>query len=210
MGGARRWSLLWAALWWVGVGCAAPKVALSPASDQEREQARRALDEQVSQEQGEDEEGGARAFRRFAGDPSPKIKARAPLLTASGAQVGRAGVVASKTKRRLGEATPQQPTLTGHLGLDLVALEHAVRTRAFSASVCYEQTLKKDPTLRGEIRVAYTVGPKGKVVRSKILKNELRVETADCLERALKLWQLPKPQGGDVDVEQTWRFELLP
>lgn len=208
--GGRAWPLFWAVLWFVGVGCAAPKVALSPASEQEREQARRALDEQVSRERGEDEEGGARAFRRFSGELQPKVKARAPLLTASGAQVGRAGVVASKTKRKLGEATPQQPTLTGHLGLDLVALEHAVRTRAFSASVCYEQTLKKDPTLRGEIRLAYTVGPKGKVVRSKVLKNDLRVETADCLERALKLWQFPKPQGGDVDVEQTWRFELLP
>ena len=66
---------------------------------------------------------------------------------------------------------------------------------------CYERELRKDPDLKGKVKVKFTISGTGSVISAVISSSTLdddRVE--ECLKRKIKRWVFPGPKGGGIVI----------
>jgi hypothetical protein len=110
-----------------------------------------------------------------------------------------------------GEAVPQvdlrQPTVHGPLDLDLV--RRIVRAHRQEVLGCYKAGLSKNPSLSGEVTIAFTISATGKVSKSAAAdSNSFTDQTVtNCVVKAVKRWTFPKPRGGG-EVQVSHAFGL--
>jgi TonB family protein len=73
---------------------------------------------------------------------------------------------------------------------------------------CYESELKKDRTLRGVIKVRFTIQTNGRISSTKIVQNTMRSSVvARCIQNKIKRWRFKsKPKGGSVTVAYPFFF----
>lgn len=71
---------------------------------------------------------------------------------------------------------------------------------------CYEQALKRDPTLAGKVTIRFTISGSGKVTTARTTLNELTPAVGTCMVNAFKRMRFPPPEGGEVTFEYPFMF----
>ncbi len=66
---------------------------------------------------------------------------------------------------------------------------------------CYEKQLRKDPKLRGEVKIKFTISAEGKVASARVTATTMwNVEVEDCVVDEVKTMVFPKPKGGGMVI----------
>ncbi len=87
--------------------------------------------------------------------------------------------------------------------LDKNIIRRYIRRRLPQIKYCYEKQLLADPDLAGTVRVHFIIDTEGRVVSASA--NGVSKEVSDCVARAVRTIQFPRPTGGGV-VEVTYPF----
>ena len=87
-------------------------------------------------------------------------------------------------------------------------INRVVRRNSKRLQGCYESELKRNRTLRGVIKVRFTILQNGRVGKTKVLQNSMNsTAVAKCIERKIKRWKFrDKPKGGSVTVAYPFYF----
>ena len=98
-------------------------------------------------------------------------------------------------------------TVAGGSGmLDPADISGVVNRRTAAIKGCYEQALKRDPTLKGKITIFFTISGSGKVTQAKCTQNELTPEVCSCMEGLFLRLRFPPPEGGSIDISAPFHF----
>ncbi len=94
-------------------------------------------------------------------------------------------------------------------GLSKDAIMQVVKRHQNEVKFCYEQQLQEQPSLKGKVAVAFTVGPDGKVLQANATQDTFPdAAVADCIVARVRRWEFPKPEGGgEVTVTFPWVFK---
>lgn len=98
-------------------------------------------------------------------------------------------------------AGPGAEEATVHGSLDKEVIRRVIRQHLGEVKQCYEDQLKKDPSLAGRVMARFTIGADGKVTESGIEETSLKSPACEkCIADAVRGWEFPKPRGGKVVV----------
>jgi outer membrane biosynthesis protein TonB len=91
----------------------------------------------------------------------------------------------------------KKPVVSDGLSRDEVM--RVIRTKRNQYRACYEKALQTRRGLEGKIRMAFIVGPSGKVLSAKADQNTMgSPEVAQCISRRMRNWYFPRPRGGGI------------
>lgn len=98
-------------------------------------------------------------------------------------------------------------TADGELSPDIIKKVMADKNGAIKA--CYQKELQKNPDLSGSVKLAFMIGPDGKVVGVKIENSSIEnVQVENCMLDNIKTWRFPQAKnGGNTKVNKTWTFK---
>ena len=104
-----------------------------------------------------------------------------------------------------GQAVPvvRQASATVEGELDKDIIRRIVRAHINEVRACYNEGLKRDPALAGEITVEFTISSAGEVSEAKSPDTTppfADPKMAKCVATAVKNWKFPKPTKGEVHV----------
>ena len=106
-----------------------------------------------------------------------------------------------------GRVRKKDPTASGGSGmLDPSDVAGVVNRRLGAIKGCYEQSLKRDPTLQGKVTIRFTISGSGKVSDAKCIVNEVSPAVCSCIEDAFMRFRFPPPEGGAVTFEYPFLF----
>lgn len=102
---------------------------------------------------------------------------------------------------------PIEETLRIQGKLPTESVTGLVKDKRYSMRECYQKGLDKDPTLKGEMSVQFTVsGDTGKVIAALERNTDIGNQAVrDCILNNIKTWQLAATRQGDSVV----RFDML-
>jgi TonB family protein len=110
-------------------------------------------------------------------------------------------------KPRPADTIPGRAIVEGNLDQDIV--RRVVRRHINEVKFCYDKQLQGNPTLGGRWVVGFTIDATGTVKDSKIVSSTVSNPEIDrCLSIAVRRWQFPRPEGGEVTV--SYPFVLTP
>lgn len=102
--------------------------------------------------------------------------------------------------------TPGQPTVDG--GLDKRIVQRVTRQNRREVLNCYEQRVREEPDLSGEVIIKWVIATTGDVISAEISESELDDEAVeDCITSRIERWAFPEPDGGEI-VEVNYPFEF--
>ena len=82
--------------------------------------------------------------------------------------------------------------------LDKNGVASAIKRRKTAIRRCYEEALRSDEGVGGKLLVEFTVGPRGRVTSSRVVKNTTKSSAVGaCLLRRLGQWRFPVPEDGN-------------
>ncbi len=100
-----------------------------------------------------------------------------------------------------------QPSLaaTGD-GLDKDVIREEIRSNSPRVKACFEMGLQLDRKLGGKVKVAWTIGPDGSVIRAELDENTTDSEQLGaCIVDVVRHMKFPRPTGGgNVNVTFPW------
>jgi outer membrane biosynthesis protein TonB len=106
-----------------------------------------------------------------------------------------------------GTVKKKNPTAAGGSGmLEPGEVAGVVNRRIGAIKGCYEQALKRDPTLQGKITIRFTISGSGKVSDAKCIVNELPPAVCSCVQDSFLRFRFPPPEGGAVTFEYPFLF----
>jgi outer membrane biosynthesis protein TonB len=86
--------------------------------------------------------------------------------------------------------------------LDPKAIQRKIARRRKAIQKCYEKELKKNPKLKGKIRLLITIKKTGRVGLVEVTQNTTNDRDVQrCVVRVFKKTRFPKPEGGSVQTE---------
>jgi len=145
--------------------------------------------------------------------PDAAIDATVAIVTDAAVPIDATVAVAPKPKPKPKPSEPKpkpneppKPTEPPKEGtIDAEAVRNVVRARNKQAQRCYEEALRKDPTLKGTVLVTFVIDLDG---HAKDMKAEgLTTELQECVMKPLPKLTFPKPQGGPVTIKFPFKFE---
>ena len=76
---------------------------------------------------------------------------------------------------------------------------------------CYEQLLQRSPSAAGKVKVAFTVGPDGRVTTANVADSSISDSVlTGCIAGQVQRWKFPQPRGGaPVNVSYPFVFNPL-
>ena len=100
----------------------------------------------------------------------------------------------------------KRPPVHGSLSKELI--RRVVRANRGELRRCYEKQLRKNPKLRGEVKVKFIIGGTGRIEGATVTQSTLRnAKVEACMVDAIKKWVFPKPKGGgEVIVNYPFKF----
>ena len=120
-----------------------------------------------------------------------------PTLVTLGA-TPRAGGVRIQTIKE------DSPQVTGSLPPEVI--HRILRRHLNEARLCYEQRLRANPGLQGQIVMQMVISPQGTVTQSAARQNSLGdAAVASCLAARSRRWRFPQP-AGNVRVVARYQF----
>jgi outer membrane biosynthesis protein TonB len=113
----------------------------------------------------------------------------------------------AKEKKISGRVRKKKPVASGGTGMMSSSDVSKVVNRKIGAiKGCYEQALKRNPSLKGKITIRFTISGSGKVTTARATLNELNPQVGNCITRAFKRFRFPPPEGGTVTFEYPFLF----
>ncbi len=110
-------------------------------------------------------------------------------------------------KKIKGNVKKKAPMASGGTGMMSASdVAKVVNRRLGAIKGCYEQALKRDPTLQGKVTVRFTISGSGKVTTARTTLNELTPAVGNCMVSAFKRFRFPPPEGGTVTFEYPFMF----
>jgi hypothetical protein len=92
--------------------------------------------------------------------------------------------------------------------LDKAALARFIKARLSAVQACYEQQLKRNPSLKGKIVVRFTIGSTGRITEVDIDDNQMgNDEVASCIKAKIRAWTTPFKPDGDATVSYPFVFQ---
>lgn len=108
--------------------------------------------------------------------------------------------------KRLPPEGPRQPTW------DPAALQRVIHEHNAAIQDCYQQELKRQPSLRGRVIVRITIHPDGYVREVELVGTSLRDATViECILGKIRQWSdfdPVVPDQGEITIRQSYRFGL--
>jgi outer membrane biosynthesis protein TonB len=99
---------------------------------------------------------------------------------------------------------PCNGTVTANLG-------SALRAKGGQARGCYNRALRLNPTLKGRVMVAVTIGAQGQVCSANVTENALGdASVASCVTQRFRSGTFPPPKGGCVNTQVPLNFVPKP
>ena len=107
-----------------------------------------------------------------------------------------------------GRVRKKDPIASGGSGmLEPGEVAGVVNKRMGAIKGCYEQALKRNPSLQGKLSILFTISGSGKVSQAKCTVNELTPEVCSCIQSAFLRFRFPPPEGGTVTFEYPFLFQ---
>jgi len=105
-----------------------------------------------------------------------------------------------------GRLEPGTPKVDGDLEVDEVR-KIMLRGRGQLRN-CYNQALKRNPSLSGLLVIHFAIGPDGKVTAAEVLRPVDDADVGRCVAARIRRFEFPKPAHGSAHVQQP--FNLSP
>ena len=100
-------------------------------------------------------------------------------------------------------------SVTGQLPPEVIA--RTVRASISQVRACYERGLKKDPALKGTVKIKFTIAADGRVANAQDDGSQLASpEVIECVRAEIRKMTFPAPDGGTVTVVYPFEFEAKP
>jgi hypothetical protein len=127
-------------------------------------------------------------------------------LATSGGGGGRVGYGAKGDARVAGSVAAQAADIDSP-DVDQAKLGAFVRARIGLIKACYESALKRNPSLRGKLRIRFTILETGGLADIAAIENSLgSQEVASCIIGTMRGWRTPFRPSGTVTVEYPFVF----
>ncbi|MDB4987961.1 MAG: putative abductin-like protein [Myxococcaceae bacterium] len=143
---------------------------------------------------------GGTLRQRSGGGTGNRVGGLGSLQTAGGGgPVKEGGAVAEKQIR--GTFKPLDPDAVGGTGdFDAKLVVAEVKKRISAIKICYEQQLRRDPSLQGKVTVQFTIEQSGTISKAAATENTTNdAQVAACVVEAVKRFRFnPGPEGGSV------------
>ncbi|MDB4975209.1 MAG: putative abductin-like protein [Myxococcaceae bacterium] len=143
---------------------------------------------------------GGTLRQRSGGGTGNRVGGLGSLQTAGGGgPVNEGGAVAEKAIR--GTFKPLDPDAVGGTGdFDSKFVVAEVKKRISAIKICYEQQLRRDPSLAGKVTVQFTIEQSGTISKAAATENTTNdAQVAACVVEAVKRFRFnPGPEGGSV------------
>ncbi|HZY02909.1 MAG TPA: AgmX/PglI C-terminal domain-containing protein [Anaeromyxobacteraceae bacterium] len=112
-----------------------------------------------------------------------------------------------RSEARVSGAVAAEPSEIDSADVDRARLGEFVRARLGVVKACYEGQLKRIPTLRGRMRIRFTILPTGGLAEVAVLEDSLgSPEVASCITGTIRGWRTPFRPPGPVTVEYPFVF----
>jgi outer membrane biosynthesis protein TonB len=130
-------------------------------------------------------------------------------------KVALTGMLAAScvTERSVEPAQRRPPTSSARPESDEVdrdALNRWVKANREPVVACYENELKRFPTLKGKVVVFFVITPAGTAGRVEIQQNSLNDAVGDCVKGIVATWVFPFKPEAEVPVAFPFVFSPLP
>jgi hypothetical protein len=125
------------------------------------------------------------------------------LATSGGGKVA----LGSKSEARvIGQVAAEDAEIDSP-DIDQGKLGAFVRARISSIKACYENALKRNPGLKGKIRIRFTILETGGLSEIAVIENSMgSAEVAACITGFMRGWRTPFHPAGTVTVEYPFVF----
>jgi outer membrane biosynthesis protein TonB len=125
------------------------------------------------------------------------------LATTGGGQVG----LGAKTEVRVSGSVAAEEAEVDSAEIDQAKLGTFVRARMGLIKACYENALKRNPTLKGRIAIRFTILETGSLADIAAAQNAMgSPEVAGCIISTMRTWRTPFRPEGPVTVEYPFVF----
>jgi outer membrane biosynthesis protein TonB len=126
---------------------------------------------------------------------------------ATGGGGGRKVGYGQKSEARVSGSVAAEEGEIDSADIDQAKLGAFIRARLAAIKACYENQLKRNPNLKGKIRVRFVVLATGGLTDLSIVENSLgSAETASCIIGTMRAWRTPFRPSGTVTVEHSFVF----
>lgn len=135
------------------------------------------------------------------------------VIGGRGPGFGTTGAGGRRTKSRLRRKTKKRRVV--HKKVQVVGgqfcksgdIQRVVRARSRGVQYCYDKALAANPELAGKLMVSWRIGLDGRVAAVRVESNTLGSrDVAGCVQRAIKRWRFPKPEGGQCQIRYPFVF----
>jgi outer membrane biosynthesis protein TonB len=125
------------------------------------------------------------------------------LATSGGGKVA----LGAKSEARVSGRVAAEDAEIDSPDIDQGKLGSFVRARINSIKTCYENALKRNPSLKGKIRIRFTILETGGLADIVVLENSMgSPEVATCIASFMRSWRTPFHPAGTVSVEYPFVF----
>lgn len=92
---------------------------------------------------------------------------------------------------------PGEPAITGSLDREII--QRVVRQHRREMTHCYEQELRRNPSLEGRVVMTWVIAANGSVVTSSVSETTLNNRNVEnCMAQRIRRWVFPEPDGGGI------------
>lgn len=104
-----------------------------------------------------------------------------------------------------GVGSHSSPAVSGSLGRE--AIRGVITSHTADVRACYQNELRRDPSLGGRVTVSFIVSPTGSVESPQIATSTMGNEAVEsCITTVVGEWSFPAPEGGSVVVNYPFTF----
>ncbi len=126
------------------------------------------------------------------------------LATGGGGKVG----YGAKTEVRVSGSVAAEEAEVDSADIDQAKLASFVKARMAGIKVCYENALKRNPSLKGKIAIRFTILETGGLADITPVQNGLgSPEVASCIVSTMRAWRTQFRPSGPVTVEYPFVFQ---
>ena len=92
--------------------------------------------------------------------------------------------------------------------IDIEEVKAVIRSYMGRIKICYKTGLDRNPDLKGEVKVLFTIGTDGRVTSSRIAESTLGdADVENCILRRFRRMEFPAPSGGEVTIKYPLVFQ---
>ena len=92
---------------------------------------------------------------------------------------------------------PGEPAITGSLDREII--QRVVRQHRREMTHCYEQELRRNPSLEGRIVMTWVIAANGSVVTASVAETTMNNRNVEnCMAQRIRRWVFPEPDGGGI------------